>query len=413
MHEAMNMKRKPHFIARLRAGCILGLLTLAGPAFAQVGGGFGTGAANRGTTAREYPNSTQVGDALITSDPQTRSLIIVTDDDTNENIKRVIQALDRPKPQALINVVFMQVTHNNDLDLGVEGSFTHQSSSTVESSGGTDFGVAAAQAAFGGGFYRILSDDVDVMLRALAVDGKTEILSRPSILARNNQQATINVGQRIPIITGTTYGGVNNTPINQYQYQDIGIILRVTPFITPDNMVEMIVSPEISSLSDTTIDIGAGVQVPAIDNRSADTVVVTESGKTVVIGGLIASQKTDQERKVPLLGDIPLLGYAFKRKIKADTKTELLIFMTPTVVNRQADLAKVSVKEGKLLKMAPEVFQKEDLDRFVEGHPIGESGEYLEEPPAAEEIENSELYRRAREIMQQQESERNQAPPQP
>ncbi|HAV61107.1 MAG TPA: hypothetical protein DCY13_01920 [Verrucomicrobiales bacterium] len=398
-----------HHSFRLIGGLAVAL-TLAGSAHAQVGGGgFGTGSSSRGSTTRQYPNNTQVGDALITSDPQTRSLIIVTDDDTNENIKRVIEALDRPKPQVLINVVFLQVTHNNDLDFGVEGSFTHQASSTVDTSGGTAFGVAAAQAAAGGGFYRILSDDVDVTLRALQTEGKTEILSRPSILARNNQQATITVGQRVPFITNSRITDQGQT-INTLQYEDIGIILRVTPFISSDNMVEMIVSPEISALSDRTVPISDTVSSPVIDKRAADTVVVTESGRTIVIGGLISSQKTDQDRKVPLLGDIPLLGHAFKRSIKQDTKTELLIFMTPTVINRQSDLARASVKESSLLKMAPDAFRQEELDRFVDGHPVGPGEGQIAEPPAADAIENTELYRRAREIMEQQERERQAQP---
>ena len=261
--------------------CTLLVLATGTPQAQFVGGGNTGGNRGGATTARTYPSSTQVGEAMITSDPQTRSVIVVTDDETNEQIKRVVQSLDRPKPQVLINVVFMQVARNNDLDVGVEGSYTHTGSNGRTGSGGTDLGLADAQALAGGGYFKIVSDDVNLLIRALAVDGKTEILSRPSILARNNQQATINVGQRIPIITGTTYGGINNTPINQYVYQDIGIILRVTPFINPDNTVEMILAPEISSLSDTKIDIGAGVEIPVIDNRSADTVVVVESGKTV------------------------------------------------------------------------------------------------------------------------------------
>lgn len=382
------------------------LLALSlGKSQAQFGGN--NAGANRtgSSTARTYPSSTQVGEAMITSDPQTRSLIIVTDDETNEQIKRVVESLDRPKPQVLINVVFLQVAHNNDLDIGVEGSYTHTGSDGRQSTGGTDLGIADAAALAGGGYFKVISDDVNVLIRALAVAGKTEILSRPSILARNNQQATINIGQRIPIITGTTYGGINNTPINQYVYQDIGIILRVTPFINPDNTVEMILSPEISSLSDTKIDIGAGVEVPVIDNRSADTVVVVESGKTVVIGGLIANLKVERDTKVPILGDIPLLGYAFKRKQKQNIKTELLIMMTPTVVQRPGELARVSLKETQKLQMVPEVFKKEDLNRFVEG--------YGQEPIEAKEVESEslkDLRQRAQEYLKEQ---RNAPPTQP
>lgn len=395
------MKLMSEFIPRRRSVPILLACWLAASAFtatAQQGGGFGaTTGARAGGTARTYTSNTQVGEAIITSDPETRSLVIVTDDETNENIKRVIQSLDRPKPQVLINVVFAQVTHNNDLDFGVEGSYTH----TVDgrsAEGGTDFGVSTAQAIAGGGFYRILSDDVNLIIRALEVAGKTEILSRPSILARNNQQATITVGQEVPLVTNTRITD-QDAVINTVEYREIGIILRVTPFITPDGMVEMIVAPEISSLSDKTVDIGNNATAPVIDKRSADTVVVTESGKTVVIGGLIATQKIDQDRKVPVLGDIPILGYAFKRKIKQDTKTELLIFMTPTVVQRPSELARASAREAGRTRLLPETFEQEELDRYLG------TEEAAEDPEAAAESESlQDLRQRALEYLRNQEA---------
>ncbi|HSH15461.1 MAG TPA: hypothetical protein VLD18_05465, partial [Verrucomicrobiae bacterium] len=248
------MKHTRSVNRRLTSVVVLGLLATVLGVHAQVGGA-GTAARANTATARTYTSNTQVGEAIITSDPQTRSLVIVTDDETNENIRQVIQSLDRPKPQVLINVVFMQVTHNNDLDLGVEGSYTHSPGDGRTGIGGTAFNVATAQAASGGGFYQILSDDINLMVRALEVAGKTEILSRPSILARNNQQATITVGQEVPLVTNTRVTD-QNAVINTVQYREIGIILRVTPFITPDGLVEMIVAPEISSLSDRTVDIG-------------------------------------------------------------------------------------------------------------------------------------------------------------
>jgi len=316
--------------------------------------------------ARDYQNSTMVGDAMITSDPETRQLIIVTDDETNERIKTVIKSLDRPKPQVLIKVVFAQVTHGDNLDFGVEGSITHKPRSGMTNNALSNFGLGAAQQAFGGGTYGVLKDDLEVVLRGLSVAGKTEILSRPSILARNNQQATIIVGQEVPFITNSRITDQGQT-VNTVQYQDIGIILRVTPFITSDGLVEMILTPEISSLSDRTVPISDTVNSPVIDKRSADTVVVTPHGSTVVIGGLIEKQKTDQDRKVPLIGDIPLLGYAFKRKVKADTRTELLIFLTPFVIQHPSELAKMSQVESSNLKMTPESFKDEEVNRFFDG----------------------------------------------
>jgi general secretion pathway protein D len=286
---------------------------------------------------RQYQNSTMLGDATITSNAETRRLIIVTDDETNENIKQVIESLDRPKPQVLINVVFLQVTHNKDLDLGTEFSRTGtELGNNLTSTATTLFGAPQT-----GGFYNLVNTDINATISALSKVGKTEILSRPSILARSSQQATIMVGQEVPFITNSRISDTGQTT-NTVQYQDIGIILRVTPFITSEGLVEMIVTPEISALSDRTVAISDTVNTPVIDKRSADTVVVTPSDRTVVIGGLISNQTTNTDSKVPLLGDIPLLGHAFKRTIKQNTKTELLIFLTPHVVQHPDDLSKLT-----------------------------------------------------------------------
>jgi general secretion pathway protein D len=326
------------------------------------------GASGLGRSSGEYPRSTDVGDAMISVDPETRKIIVITDDDTNLQVQNVIQSLDRPKPQVLIKVVFLQVTLGNDLDLGVEASYTHRSGSSTGTASSA-FGLRdAAAVAAGGGLYNIVGRDFEATLRALRVVGKTEILSRPSILARNNQQAVIVVGQQVPFITNTRFDAVNGQ-INTVTYQDIGIILRVTPFISNDGMVEMIVAPEISSVSDRTVNISQGVNAAVIDKRSADTVVVTPNGQTVAIGGLISTQKTDQERKVPLLGDIPLLGNLFKRTVSSHAKTELLIFLTPYVIQQPGDLAKMTEDEHGRLEVAPKAFTEEEMKRFLDGLP--------------------------------------------
>jgi type II secretory pathway component GspD/PulD (secretin) len=329
----------------------------------------GAGGLSGARAAGEYPRSTDVGEAMISVDPETRKIIIIADEETNLQVQNVIQSLDRPKPQVLIKVVFLQVTLGNDLDLGVEASYTHRSGSSTGTLA-TAFGLRdAASIAAGGGLYNIIGEDFEATIRALRVRGKTEILSRPSILARNNQQAVIVVGQQVPFITNTRFDAVNGQ-INTVTYQDIGIILRVTPFISSDGMVEMIVAPEISSVSDRTVNISQGVNAAVIDKRSADTVVVTPNGQTVAIGGLIGTQKTDQDRSVPFLGDIPGLGLLFKRKISTYAKTELLIFLTPYVVQRPGDLARMTEEETGRLEEAPKVFTEEETKRFLEGLPL-------------------------------------------
>ncbi|MBP8256748.1 MAG: hypothetical protein KAX37_05440, partial [Opitutaceae bacterium] len=153
---------------------------------------------------------------------------------------------------------------------------------------------------------------------------------------------------------------------NTVQYQDIGIILRVTPFITSEGLVEMIVTPEISALSEKTVAISETVNTPVIDKRSADTVVVTPSDRTVVIGGLISNQSVNQDNKIPLLGDIPLIGQVFKRTVTQNAKTELLIFLTPHVVQNPDDLSKLTDSERSKLQLKSDAFKSEDVNKYLD-----------------------------------------------
>ncbi len=231
---------------------------------------------------------------MISSDPESRRLIVITDEETSGFVNQVITNLDRPKPQVLIKVVFLEVTYQHNFDLGIEGGAAPQIGSSDNTKVGISniFGLAAQGAAnsfgnTGSGLYSFGGSDWQVLIRAIEQNGSLEVLSRPSILARNNQQASILVGQEIPLITNVRFDTVGNQ-INTVQYQDVGIILHVTPFINTDNTVEMIVSPEISSIDQSqTIPISTGVFAPVIDKRSADTVVVTPDGQPVVIGGLM------------------------------------------------------------------------------------------------------------------------------
>ena len=334
-----------------------------------------TRTANR-SNAASYPSSTQVGQASISTDPETRKLVVVTDDKTAEDIGKVIASLDRPAPQVLIKVVFIEATYSKGLDLGVEGSYTKEMGNSNTGSVSQAFsGIAglAGAAAGDGGIYQVLGSDFQVTLHALAMAGKTEILSRPSILARNNQMATISLGQRVPIVTGTRFDSLGNQ-FNTITYENVGIILQVTPFITSDGMVEMIVTPQTSELADrsqwvpTSSGPSGTINSPVINSRSADTVVIVPDRQTVVIGGLMLNQNQQVDSKIPVLGDIPLLGAAFRRRVKSDTKTELLIFLTPQIVSQPSQLAAMTTDE-KALSNIPNTISEQQLNQFLQTIP--------------------------------------------
>ncbi len=330
--------------------------------------GTGGGQSRSSGGPRQYRSNTELGDAVITVDPETRSLVIVTDEDTHKELSKVIATLDQPKPQVLIKVVFLEVTHNKDSDIGVEGSYTYKLKGPQINGVNQSVG---AQSALGlaalteGSFIRLATDDWSATLRAIAANGKVEILSRPSILARNNQEAVIVVGQEVPFITNSRITD-NGQTINTVQYDNVGIILRVTPFITSEGTVEMIVAPEISTLTDKTVAISDKATSPVIAKRSAETVVVTPNAKTVVIGGLMETQKIESIRKVPILGDIPVLGFPFKRTVKSDVKKELMIFLTPYIVRDPKRMENLAAVELHKTELVPEAFNPEDFGKYLD-----------------------------------------------
>lgn len=381
---------------------------------ARSGGSLGTSRTAPGGQ-RQYRSNTELGDAVIQIDPETRSLVIVTDEDTHRELVTVIRTLDKPKPQVLIKVVFLEVTYNKGLDLGVSGIYTANSQNPSPASTGTrvtntvdtrntDSGgtrttttnltdilgdaatlgkTAAISSIFGapaaGSFIKLVSDDWNATLHALASRGKLEVLSRPSIMARNNQEAVIVVGSEVPFITNSRITDEGQT-INTIQYDNVGIILRVTPFITSEGTVEMIVAPEISTLTDQTVAISNNASAPVINKRSAETVVVTPHAQTVVIGGLMETQKIETVQKVPILGDIPIIGFPFRRTIKDDRKRELLIFLTPFIVNDSSGVAQTTYNELAKSELPSEAFTQEDFHKYLDDLPMPTDGEKSKRP---------------------------------
>jgi type II secretion system protein D len=391
-----------HIIGKNRgiALLVLGLcLTLQAQAqFFPGQGGGGGGNRGRGTSAsttRTYPGRGDVGDAVISIDPETRSLIVIADEKTRQYISQVVSNLDRPKPQVLIKVVFVEVMRNNSLDIGIEGGWGKSIGNSTTGAVANAFGLSAISSGAssnslmnmfgqpvssfgpippGAGLYQIFNENYQVTLRAIAQAGKAKILSRPSIVARNNQPATITVGQSVPLITSVRFDNFGNA-INNVQYTDVGIILRVTPFITSDGMVEMILSPETSDLvADRSqwVPISSGsagaVSAPLINSRSADTVVVTPDGATVIIGGLMFDSKAESESKIPYIGDVPIIGNLFKRKTKNNSQTELLIFLTPHIIQAPTEMAAFSLQEREKSNLN-KTLSEDELNRFLDALP--------------------------------------------
>lgn len=339
----------------------------------------GTSGGSESTPTIDRPANGQIGSANFYVDPDSRQVFVIADSNTMASVSNVIASMNKPKPQVLIKVVFLEVTYNKGYDVGIEGGVTKTINGSPTTISGSNIFNLAAQGVTptqgvntlpGAGLYTVYANDFSATIRAIAEVGKIEVLSRPTILARNNQQATIVVGQQVPLINNVSYDTFGNEHIG-IQYQNVGIILQVTPFITSDGMVEMIVAPQISAVDPTQSQAvgyatnGTAITAPYIDLRSANTVVITPDGQTVVIGGLMQNSRSTTDSKIPILGDIPGLGILFHHKISADQKQELIILLTPYVVRSPADLAKMSQDERARAQLTPKAFNQQELNQFI------------------------------------------------
>jgi len=269
------------------------------------------------------------------ADVDTNTLLVLTSSKNYEKIKPILDELDKPVGQVLIKILFAEVTHNDTVDLGTEFSMLNLNNGgsvqTTQVFGGpSPLSYQGGQTSSTGLAIRTIEGDIDFTIRALQETGRLNVLSRPYILCSNNQQATITVGEEVPIATGTTeVAGQSQTTIDYRD--DIGIALNVTPSINPDGLVNMTVNPRITTRSAESVAITETLNAEAFSTRSAKTKIAVRNGQTIVIGGLIENQIKDTVKKIPLLGDISVLDWLFKRTVKKNTKTELLIFLTPHV----------------------------------------------------------------------------------
>ncbi len=314
----------------------------------------------------EMPRRAIEGQVDVQADPTTNSLVIRTSPRNFQAIHAMLQDLDRMRPQVLIKVLIADITLDERTQFGVEGFWENKwkvrGGDKSTNRFGTDFTMPAQ------GFTYLLSgDEFQASLKAFASEGKLRVLATPRIMVLDNQTADINVGKEVPIITNSTINSLGN-PVNTVQYQSIGIMLQVTPHINPDGLVTMLVSPEISDIASAaeSVEITPGATSPTFNVNRASTTVAVRSGTTIAIGGLIRETSDDSVQKLPILGDIPVIGALFSSTTKVKTKRELMIFLTPYVAFTAAEIEEITEIEKSRLKILDMRDIDSESDRWLE-----------------------------------------------
>ncbi len=293
-------------------------------------GGGGTAPAANGAGTAGASRQSSFGRVVVNS--ATNTLIFKgSTAEEQQQIKDLLRELDRPTKSAMIEVVVAEVTRGGLEELGIKWNYARNGISggtpTTAKVDGDGFNVS-----FGNSAATLLG-----ALNALATDKQARILSNPKILARNGETASIQVGNEVPVITtqqsgntgGSLFPGTTNL-IQQVQYRSTGVILRVRPVINAGKRLDLDVSQEVSSASSTKTGVAAS---PTISTKRIETKLSLRDGSTILLGGLISRDDSVSDSGVPLLKDVPLLGHLFKSQSTANNQTELLVMITPYVVN--------------------------------------------------------------------------------
>jgi general secretion pathway protein D len=299
------------------------------------------------------PQAVALVPGMIQADPATNSIIINAPDAVYNNLRAALDKLDVRRAQVYVEALIAEMTADKAAEFGVQW----QSLSGVEKSGtnafgGTNFGgpgqnvlgIAANPASAGRGLnVGVINGVVNIpgvgeilnlnlLVRALESDSNANILSTPTLLTLDNEEARIIIGQNVPFITGSyavTGAATTPTPFQTIERRDVGLTLRVKPQISEGGTVRLQIYQEVSSVVDTILPNPAGVTT---NKRAVESTVLVDDGQIVVIGGLIQDGVRETVEKVPFLGDIPLLGALFTYSTRSRSKTNLMVFLRPTVM---------------------------------------------------------------------------------
>lgn len=276
------------------------------------------------------------GPIRIIADPARNALVILATPRDYRLVQSALRQLDIIPLQVLIEATIAEVRLTNELRYGLEWFFrTGNSSFTLN-----NLGTTAISSVFPGFSYVLSAGSVDVILNALEQVTNVNVISSPSVSVLDNQTASLLVGDQVPILTQQSQSTVANAPIvNSVEYRDTGIELNVTPRVNAGGLVTMEIDQSVSDVVQTDT---STIDSPTIQQRQIQSTVAVQDGETIALGGLIEDSNQEGSSGVPLLSNIPILGFLFGRQTDRAERTELLVFLTPRVIRNQAEARRIT-----------------------------------------------------------------------
>ncbi|QBY04635.1 type II secretion system protein GspD [Thalassotalea sp. HSM 43] len=369
------------------------------------------------TTARRNSSNRNVS---IEAHDDTNTLVITAEPDMLRSLETVIRQLDIRRAQVLVEAIIVEVFESDGAQLGVQwyhedGGFTQFNNGVVPISGIAAGAIAAegeeasqtiitnpdgsvtesnnpdtpgdytilAQLLgnVSGMMFGIVEDDWGAIVQAVSTDVNSNILATPSITTLDNEEAYFIVGQEVPIITGSQTGSNNSNPFTTVDRKEVGIKLKVTPQVNEGSGVQLTIEQEVSSVSGAT-----GVDI-SINKREIKTTVMADNGATIILGGLIDEDVQESMQKVPILGDIPLLGALFRSTGSTTRKRNLMVFLRPTIIREGTAMDAITKKRYNYMRAVEMEKQEAGLQLMDDAKLplLPEWEENLELPPSFDE----------------------------
>jgi len=326
--------------------------------------GAATGPGQIPSTGPTAPTNGSAKASSIQADTSTNSLIIVAPEPVFNNLRRVIDLLDRRRAQVHIEALIVELSADRATELGFQWqAYANATNGSARIIGGTGFGaagtgrnildVARSPGVMANGMMiGIVKGQVTVpglgtinnlgmLARFLETDSNANILSTPNLVTLDNEEGKIVIGQNLPFVTGQyaqTGAAVSPTPFQTIERRDVGLSLRVKPQVSEGGTVRVQISQEVSSVN------SLDSMGPVTNKRSIDSTVLIDDGGIIALGGLMEDRYGDGEDKVPLLGDLPVVGDLFRYGTRKRTKTNLMVFLRPQVIRDEGDNERIATK---------------------------------------------------------------------
>jgi len=291
----------------------------------------------------------------------TNSIIISAQPALMSSLSNIIHQLDIRRAQVLVEAIIVEVSEGDGVNLSVQWASTSGLGTQFNDNGASIGDLAAGVYAIdndsddyedlastissiSGGIAGYVGSDWAMILQALSSTSTSNILATPSLTTLDNQEASFIVGDEVPVLTGSTSSSTNDNPFQTIERKEVGIKLKVTPQINEGDSVQMVIEQEVSSIQgQTSVDV-------VFATRSVKTTVLAKSGETIVIGGLIDEEVNESVDKVPILGDIPYIGWLFRSTKSSTEKRNLMIFLRATIIRDDQTMMELSKRKYSLMR---------------------------------------------------------------